>query len=113
MSANDSDIVKLWEEMGSTTGSMIGRFIGLSARTTIDLFNNNLVSPAKTMGGGNENQPGLRGETWGQMGEQMGKTMGEFIGSGMDYMAKSFENTAVKPMENMEKNQTGQNEKTS
>lgn len=114
MSDKDSNMIKMWEQMGSTTGSMIGKFIGLSSKMALETFNNLVVAPAKSFEqaqnqqGGESSQSnqqqneGIRAQTWSDMGQQFGKSMGEFIGTGMDTFANTMENNVVQPMQQME-----------
>lgn len=103
MDEKNSEMVKMWEQMGSSTGSMLGRFIGLGAQMSLDVFNNVLVMP-------NKGNASIRAETWGKMGQDFGKSMGEFIGTGMDMLVKNVESNVVQPMSEMEKNKTENNQ---
>lgn len=113
MADNKSDMVKLWEEMGMATGSMIGRFIGLGAQMTLDMFNNFVVEPAKSMenaqGGTDADKQqgdGVRAKTWGEMGQKFGQSMGEFVGTGMDMLVKTVDASVMQPMSQVEKQQS-------
>lgn len=95
----NQDMVKMWEQMGSSTGSFLGRMIGLSAEFGLQAYqqfiNNPLKQASKSMPGSfakSENPQNIREKTWSNMGAEYGDAIGSSIGMTMDYMINSMKN---------------------
>jgi len=85
------DLVSLWEQMGATTGSLIGRFIGLNAKLGLDTLQGFAINPDNM-------NPGIRSKVWTEMGRTYGESLGNAIGLAMDSFAKSVEDSVVQPL---------------
>lgn len=89
---SQTDLVSLWEQMGASTGSLIGRFIGLNAQLGLNALQSmQNVIPV--------NEPGIRSQVWTEMGRGYGENLGYAIGLAMDSFVKSVDDAVVKPLD--------------
>ncbi|MDT3701087.1 MAG: hypothetical protein RO469_16915 [Thermincola sp.] len=100
VSGND-DLVRLWQEMGASTGSLLGRIIGLTAQYGLTSYQQNFVKPLQEYSSripAAPPEPGVapdvRQQTWREMGREYGEMLGNSIGMTMDLMIKTLENGA-------------------
>ncbi|MFZ5639362.1 MAG: hypothetical protein ACOY4Q_01540 [Bacillota bacterium] len=85
------DLVNLWEQMGASTGSLIGRFIGLNAKLGLDALKSlHTAMP--------DAEPGIRSKVWTEMGRSYGESLGYTLGLAMDGFIKSVDNSLVRPL---------------
>jgi len=99
--SNSKDLVHLWQEMGASTGSLLGKIIGLTAQYGLDTYQQNVVQPLQDYSSDLPDAPpapdipsDIRQQTWGEMGRDYGEMLGNSIGMTMDLMIKTLENTA-------------------
>jgi hypothetical protein len=85
------DLVSLWEQMGASTGSLIGRFIGLNAKLGLDALHNLQTGMPNA-------EPGIRSRVWTEMGRSYGESLGYNLGLAMDSFIKSLDNSLVSPL---------------
>lgn len=100
--SNNKDLATLWEEMGASTGSFLGKVIGITAQNGLEAYEQNVIKPmtrAKERIGeppasDTDVSPDIRQQTWQEMGKEYGESVGKSIGMSMDLMINSFKNTA-------------------
>lgn len=90
--SQDNNLVALWEQMGASTGSFIGRLIGLSAQYMLEAYRQTVIEPLRQSAGSlnptqpNSETPGIRETTWREMGQEYGGTIGTSLGMAMDLL---------------------------
>lgn len=89
-----NDLVGLWEQMGATTGSLIGRFIGLNAQFGLQVLESMVINPLRQ----NVSEPGIRSKVWTEMGRSYGESLGYSIGLAMDGLANTADHSLVEPL---------------
>lgn len=101
--SQNNDLVNLWEQMGSSTGGLLGTIIGLSVKSGLQIYNQTIINPLKqfsTSGNTSEensDSPGLREQTWSTMGSEYGEIIGKSIGLSMDLLISSLDNIFRSP----------------
>lgn len=98
--AND-DLVHLWEQMGASTGSLLGKLIGLTAQYGLQSYQQNVVKPLQDYSSSFHPaaaEPGvaadIRQQTWREMGRDYGEMLGNSLGMTLDLLIKTIESTA-------------------
>lgn len=99
---NNKDLAALWEQMGASTGSFLGKVIGITAQNGLEAYEQNVIKPmtrAKERTGEPQvSDTGvsadIRQQTWQEMGKEYGESFGKSIGMSMDLMVNSFKNAA-------------------
>lgn len=116
---NSEDLVRLWMEMGASTGSLLGKIIGLTAQYGLTAYQQNVVQPLQQYSSSVPAIPpgpgvpsDIRQQTWREMGRDYGEMLGNSIGMTMDLLIKTLENTAQStvPGYNQPASQTNQGE---
>jgi len=97
----NTNLVAMWEQMGASTGSFLGKTIGLWAQYGLDAYQQMVVKPLQQYGAADTSPPSetgvpadIREQTWREMGKEYGETMGASVGMAMDMIIKSMKNTA-------------------
>ncbi len=95
--SQDFDLVILWEQMGASTGSFLGKVIGLAAQYGLDVYEQIIVNPLRQsapINGATASGMGIpadiREQTWRKMGKEYGETIGTSIGMAMDLLINSL-----------------------
>lgn len=95
---DDENLVNLWEQMGTSTGSLLGKFIGLTFQYGLQTYQQAVISPLQQVSQNFTAPPSehgipsdVREQTWGQMGREYGEYLGKSIGMTMDLLIKSLE----------------------
>lgn len=96
---SDKNMADLWEQMGSSTGSLLGRMIGTGAEMGLETYRrlvNNPLQDANVSNPPPQSSSGvpsdIREQTWSNMGTQYGETIGSTIGMSMDYFINTMKN---------------------
>ena len=99
--SNSEDLVRLWTEMGASTGSLLGKIIGLTAQYGLMSYQQNVVQPLQQYSSNVSAVPpgpgvpsDIRQQTWREMGRDYGEMLGNSLGMTMDLLIKTVENTA-------------------
>lgn len=95
------DLINLWEQMGASTGSLIGRFIGLNAQFGLNALQSLQTAIPAT-------EPGIRSKVWTKMGQAYGESLGYTIGLAMDGFIKAVDNTVIQPLAEAEQQKSGE-----
>ncbi len=90
--SDDNNLISQWEQMGSSTGATLGRFIGIAAETGLRAVDQVLLTPlAKTRDEVNKTAQNAgvdtettRSQVWSEMGKQYGEKLGNALGIAMD-----------------------------
>ncbi|MHB9093070.1 MAG: hypothetical protein ACYC21_00240 [Eubacteriales bacterium] len=96
----NENLVELWEQMGTSTGNLIGKIIGLTAQYGLQAYQQAVINPLNEAGIHYTAPPSetgvpsdIRQQTWGQMGKDYGEYIGTSLGMAMDLFIKSVENS--------------------
>ncbi len=99
------DLTVLWEQMGASTGSFLGKTIGLSAQYALQAYEQMIILPLQQMqqtaavNGPPPSETGIPGnireQTWRTMGKQYGETIGMSVGMAMDLLINSLKASAA------------------
>ncbi|WP_418792168.1 hypothetical protein [Phosphitispora sp. TUW77] len=105
------DLVTLWENMGASTGGFIGRLIGYTAQSTLQMYRETINKPLQQLNnsynemteskitdgptGEPDEPPDIRQQTWSEMGREFGQALGDSIGMSMDLFIKNMKNSAT------------------
>lgn len=94
-----SDLINLWEQMGASTGSYLGKVIGLYAQYGLVAFEQLITTPLQQLSenaaqqlDNSDQPPDIREQTWGKMCGDYGQTVGSTIGMSMDLLVNSLKN---------------------
>lgn len=97
----NTDLVALWEQMGASTGSFLGKLIGLSAQYTLEAYNQIVIDPLKQSLANTDPPPSdtgvpsdIRTRTWHEMGKEFGESWGTSVGLAMDVFINSLKTAA-------------------
>ena len=117
------DLTALWEQMGSSTGTLLGSLIGCTAQSGLRAYEQMVINPLRQLNqssrpAGQENisadpaqAPGIREQTWQEMGRRFGDIIGTSIGMSMDLLINSLENsTSTRVPGHNQKEQTDMHE---
>lgn len=105
--SDKENLVSQWEKMGSSTGGMIGRIIGMAAENGLRALDHFVLTPlaqSKDQVDKSAAQSGVKHEetrasVWTEMGRQYGEKVGNAIGIAMDSTIEATKTNIVKPME--------------
>lgn len=97
-SQRQPDLINLWEQMGASTGSLIGRFIGLNAQLGLHALQSLKTAVPET-------EAGIRTRVWSQMSQAYSESLGHNIGLAMDSFINAVDNTLIQPLAEIEKQQ--------
>ncbi len=106
------DLAALWEQMGASTGSFLGKIIGLSAQYGLSAYEQVINSPlqqAAAISGSpssetsasafaSDGPANIREQTWQEMGKQYGEAIGTSVGLMMDLIINSLKVSAAAVM---------------
>lgn len=94
---SNNELVSLWEQMGASTGSFLGKIIGMYAQYGLMTYDQLVVNPLKQYAQSTEQNlqysyqpPDIREQTWSLMGKKYGETLGTSIGTSMDLFINSL-----------------------
>ena len=97
----NDNMVNLWEQMGASTGSFVGKLIGYTAQYSLGMYEQAINNPLRRFGNfrnetttEEEGGTGIREKTWGEMGREAGESVGNSIGMSMDLMINSMKSAA-------------------
>lgn len=95
--SNNNDLVSLWEQMGASTGSFLGKVIGMYAQYGLMTYDQLVVNPLKQFAQNTAQNleyscqpPDIREQTWSLMGEKYGESLGTSVGTSMDLFINSL-----------------------
>ena len=121
MEAQDTnnDLVALWEQMGASTGSFLGKLIGLSAQYTLEAYNQIVIDPLKQSQANTDPPPSdtgvpsdIRTRTWHEMSKEFGESWGTSVGLAMDVFINSLKTAAESSVPGFKQNTRQDSEKT-
>ncbi len=94
---NEVNLVSLWEQMGASTGSYIGKLIGMYSEYGLMAYDQLINNPLKQFTGTTADnlqysyQPhDIREQTWNTMGREYGEKLGSSIGMTMDLFVNTL-----------------------
>lgn len=112
------DLVHLWEQMGASTGSYIGKLIGMYAQNSLQAYDELVVNPLKQLADNTAQnlqyscQPhDIREQTWTTMGKEYGEALGSSIGISMDLFINSLKVMTPPSLQTHPDNDSGPNAK--
>lgn len=103
---DNANLVSLWEQMGASTGSYIGKIIGMYSEYGLMAYDQLVINPLKQFTGTaadnlqySYHPPDIREQTWRTMGTEYGEKLGSSIGMTMDLFVNTLKN-ATPPAKN-------------
>ncbi|HWI54875.1 MAG TPA: hypothetical protein VNT57_04240 [Desulfobacteria bacterium] len=109
------NIVNLWEQMGASTGSYIGKLIGMYTEYGLQAYDQLVISPLKQFTStaadkleNSQQPPDIREQTWGTMGKEYGEKLGSSIGMTMDLFVNNLKNATPPAADTSVDNQNNQ-----
>lgn len=94
---SDNNLISVWEQMGASTGSFLGKVIGIYAQYGLMVYDQLVVNPLKQFAQSTAQnleysyQPhDIREQTWSLMGKEYGESLGTSIGTSMDLFINSL-----------------------
>ena len=94
---SNNDLVSLWEQMGASTGSFLGKVIGMYAQYGLMTYDQLVVNPLKQFAQNTAQNleysyqpPDIREQTWSLMCKEYGESLGSSIGTSMDLFINSL-----------------------